>query len=484
MTTCYESIRRHGRRLAAVTLWMSVSAPLLAQEPAAARVLALSDLHLDPFASPAVARKLVTAPLTQWPVLLDQPGPDRFGKYGWDSTWPLLRSALDQARAVVPDPAFIILTGDLIAHRFKQRFEETIGRPDEKDYRRFVAKTATFVGEEIIKRFPGKRVFLALGNEDSECGDYKLTPQGHFLHETLPLARQLTGANDPTFDRDWVTGRGYDLPSPDIPKLRLIYVNSVYLSAEYRDACNSGAANAGDETMAWLAARLAAAERAGDKAWLLFHIPPGADAYATLRHGACPTGLTRMWAPGHTQALVQLVERHARTIVAAFAGHTHMDEFRLIGRNGRTDGFVVHTPGISPIFGQNPGFHVYTYGRDAQLVDRDTWGVDDLSVADVAGGPAWRRTYRFSELWQVSTIDTPSLTTIDRWIANDPQARGHWFSTYPVGRIATWRVPDASQLPLTTFSAYHCAIGRIVADEYRNCLCGSTPVQSPNNGTR
>jgi hypothetical protein len=39
--------------------------------------------------------------------------------------------------------------------------------------------------------------------------------------------------------------------------------------------------------MACLADRLDAAERAGDKVWPLTHIPPGADAYATLASGGC-----------------------------------------------------------------------------------------------------------------------------------------------------------------------------------------------------
>jgi sphingomyelin phosphodiesterase acid-like 3 len=463
--------------LAVLGAWCATSTTACAESVAAGRFIALSDLHLDPFSSPDIATQLVTAPPERWPAILEQSGPDRYGTYGRDSTWALVQSALDQMRAVEPAPAFIVLTGDLIAHRFRQKFEATIGQTDEDSYRRFVGKTIAVVGEEIIRRFPGKRIFLALGNEDSECGDYKLTPHGAFLQDTLPLARRLTGAAEASFDRDWLAGRGYDLSNAAIPRLRMIYVNSVYLSAEYRDACGTGATDVGQETLTWLSERLASAERTGESVWLLFHIPPGADPYATIRRGSCPNGLTDMWAAGYAQTLVRLVERHARTVTATFAAHTHMDEFRLIGRNGRVDGFVVSTPAISPIFGQNPGFHVYSYGRSGELVDRDTWRVEDLSLPMTGGSRplAWTREYRFSELWQLSAIDGPSLARLSSLIGTDPRMRARWFSVYPVGRTANWVVADASLLPEATFRPYQCAMGRVIADEFRDCVCGTPP---------
>jgi hypothetical protein len=52
----------------------------------------------------------------------------------------------------------------------------------------------------------------------------------------------------------------------------------------------------------------------------------------------------------------EVAEGYSNTIVASFAGHTHMDDFRLIGgREGRY-AFALITPAVSPIFGQNPGF--------------------------------------------------------------------------------------------------------------------------------
>ena len=448
------------------------SAPAAAQGGGSGRFIALSDIHLDPFADPALVPMLAAAPPEQWPEILARSSGARYGSYGRDTAWGLLASALDEMRRVEPDPAFLVLTGDLLAHRFRDHFVMLAGSWDEAQYHAFVARTVTVIGQEIARRFPGRQVLLTVGNEDSDCGDYKLTPDGVFLRSTLALARSLTGAGaDAAFTRDWLAGRGYDVANRAVPSLRMISVNSVYLSARYRDACGS-AADPGDDTLTWLAERLAETERRGETAWLLMHIPPGADAYATLHGGACPDGLTAMWAPDHARRFLALVRRYARTIGATFAGHTHMDEFRLLGRGGEIDGFMLGTPAISPVFGQNPGFHVYAFDGTGRLVDRETWRAGDL--ATVSGSSlGWQREYVFSQLWQEPQIDRTSLTRIDRLIGSEPRARSRWFSTYPVGRTSTWRVPDAASLPPTTFRAYHCAIGRIDADEYRDCLCGA-----------
>ncbi len=440
------------------------------------RFIAVSDLHFDPFAAPELVNELAAAPPERWREILGRTAADRYGSYGRDTTWPLLESALDQMHAVEPDPAFLILTGDLLAHRFRSKFEASATNHSEDDYRGFVDKTASFLAEEIRRRFPERRVFLTLGNEDSDCGDYRLSPGGIFLNDTLRLAAKLAGAgDDPSFARDWLSGHGYDLASGAIPGLRIIAVNSVFLSERYRDAC--GGSPAGllrKDVISWLSERLEAVSRAGETAWLLFHIPPGADPYATVRRGACPSGLTAMWAAEQAQDFSDVLQRYANTVTATYAGHTHMDEFRVIGRDGRLDGFTLNTPGISPVFGQNPGFHVYSYGASGNLVDRETWYADGLDPAAATGRLTWKREYRFSELWQLPALDAANLARLADLIGTDEQARAKWFSVYPVGRTANWNLPDGvTSLSPETFRAYDCAMKHVDAGEYRRCLCGA-----------
>lgn len=455
----------------------SLTLPSLARPPgvpAAGRFIALSDIHFDPMAS-GIAQRLADAPPESWAELLDH-ARKAYGGYGRDTPWPLLRSALDQMQAAEPDPAFLILTGDVLAHRFRARF----GASGVRDrgpaaYRAFVEKTVAFVGREIARRFPGKRVFIALGNDDDDCGDYRLAPGGPFLHDMLPLARGLLGLPEGiAFDEDWLSGRGYDVPNGAVPGLRMVFLNSVFLSREYRQGCGPRhETDPGLDALDWLERRLAASARSGEKVWLVLHIPPGADAYATLQAGACPDRLLQMWKPDYLRRFLALAQRYRSTIAASFSGHIHMDEFRLVGEDGRHDGFVLGTPGISPIFGQNPGFHVYSYGAAGELQDRRTWYLANLSQAGSSVGPRWRLEYEFQRFWGLPAINLAALDALNDRILEDEQDRARWFSAYRVGRTAAWHVPDGVEsLPPKVFRAYYCAIGHVDPDGYRRCLCG------------
>jgi hypothetical protein len=68
-----------------------------------------------------------------------------------------------------------------------------------------------------------------------------------------------------------------------------------------------------------------------------------------------------MWKPEYARRFLVLLDRFPNTLTASFAAHTHMDEFRLIGHGDHMRSFTLSTPGISPIFGQNPGFHVHEF---------------------------------------------------------------------------------------------------------------------------
>jgi sphingomyelin phosphodiesterase acid-like 3 len=452
-------------------LWLAVAGG--ATE--AARFVAFSDVHLDPMADPALVEELLAADAGAWAGILDR-GRASFGAFGRDSTWPLVRSALDSMRAAEPDPAFLLVTGDLLAHDFRARFDAAAPGSDEARYDAFVLKTVEFLGREIAGRFPGKRVFLALGNNDDFCGDYMLTPDGAFLAATEPMAEELLGVEgDAAFARDWDDGHGYDLPNGSIPGLRMVFLNSVFLSPGYDEACAQGGAHKdpGHAAMDWLAGRLAAAERAGEKVWLFSHIPPGADAYATLHQGSCPDGLRAMWTATETERYLDLIARHAGTVAATFAGHTHMDEFRLLGRGAEPDGFVLVVPGVSPIFGQNPGFQVYEADAAGRLLDGDTWALTNLEGIGPGVAPAWGREYRFSELWGLRGLDLATLGELAARIGADEATRAAWYSVFRVGRPAAWGLPGgAAGLPPQVFGAYGCAISAVGEGAYRACLCG------------
>lgn len=454
--------------LAAALFWLACTSSC-----GAGRFIALSDLHLDPTADPSLVRALMAADAADWGPILDR-DQTGFGQFGRDSTWLLVRSALDQMRKVEPDPAFLLLTGDLVVHQFRAKFDTVAPGSDAADYDAFVAKTIEFLAAQVMTRFPGKPVYLALGNNDDFCGDYGVAPGGAFLAATERTARALLGdaADAGELTRTWNAGFGYDVPNRSIAGLRMIFLNSILFSPAYAPCVPIAGHDPGGAALDWLADRLAEARKAKQKVWLIVHIPPGGDAFATYGRGGCG-GTISMWTAPLTDRLLELVREDGDLIGAVFAGHTHMDEFRLLGAPGDPDGLVLGTPGISPLFAQNPGFHVYDVDSSGQLIDRQTWALENLPLVGPGVAPDWRLEYRFGQLWGLPGLDRPSLAALAGRIATDPATRRNWFSVYRVGRDAAWGIPAGVEaLPPDEFAAYHCAITAVAADAYRRCVCG------------
>jgi sphingomyelin phosphodiesterase acid-like 3 len=251
---------------------------------------------------------------------------------------------------------------------FQAIFLRTIFAASSTPLRRTIRRRRT--GSSCIKRCsfwrcnssgrsPIQRSFLHWGNDDSYCGNYQLQPQGQFLADTLAILRALVGALASLgFDRNWMSYGNY---SVTVPGLRMIFPNTVFFSANYHNGCGSAAdADPGSATLAWLETELAAAERAQQRVWLVYHIPPGVDGFTTLRRGSCPDAIIPMWRQTYAEAFYALTRRYSDTIVASFAGHIHMDDFRLLGGDNGYYGFVLITPALSPIYGQNPAFRTVT----------------------------------------------------------------------------------------------------------------------------
>jgi sphingomyelin phosphodiesterase acid-like 3 len=100
----------------------------------------------------------------------------------------------------------------------------------------------------------------------------------------------------------------------------------------------------------------------------------------------------------YAEPIFALLRRYADTVAASFAGHTHMDDFRLIGDAGGFYAFTLITPALSPIFGQNPAFRTVMYDSAGGILDHTTYTLTNLPEATASGGaPAiWRAEYTFT----------------------------------------------------------------------------------------
>ena len=128
----------------------------------------ISDIHFNPMADPSLVRELESIEAAKWKSVLDRTSPGGFSQYKSDTNWWLLKSALEQFPKTNPHPAFVIVTGDLLAHDFPGMFREATHDENQQHYREFVLKTVQFLALELQRKFPTTKIFITPGNNDND----------------------------------------------------------------------------------------------------------------------------------------------------------------------------------------------------------------------------------------------------------------------------------------------------------------------------
>jgi sphingomyelin phosphodiesterase acid-like 3 len=458
------------RFVLAVILAVAPMAAAAAGSGPSAQFLLLSDIHFNPMADPSLVDRLAAGSPVEWPAILDASADKSLGRYGADTNWHLLRSTLEQMKAVLPHPAFVLITGDFLAHHFRDQFNAAARDHSDPAFRGFVDKTMRFLALEIETTSPNTPILPALGNNDEICGDFKLQPGGPFLADMLPVVRGLVGEHaDRDLGHDWTRYGNYSATVPGVSGVRLIFANTVLFSPRYRNTCGAAAGDdPGRATLAWLDAELTAARRTHQRVWLAFHVPPGIDGFATWRQGSCPDHIIPMWADAYAQPMYALLRRYADTMAVAFAGHTHMDDFRLIGDARGNFAFALITPAVSPIFGQNPAFRTVTYDSAGGILDQAVYDLTNLSETDAHTPPKWQLEYTFTHEWQLSGVDLASIERLYPMITTVPADRALWHTLFPVSSPVYWTRDHGGA---DEIRAYDCATGHVSIVDFRQCWC-------------
>jgi hypothetical protein len=459
--------------------------------------LVVSDIHFDPMADSSLVAKLVASQPEQWESILAHSRKQTFSQYGEDTNWWLLQSSFKAMRAALPHPAFIMTNGDMLAHQFPKTFQSITHDTDREDYRKFVRKTMQFLALQFRKAYGNTPVLVTPGNNDDECGNYAIYPNGEFLHDTAELAGKLAHAKG-DFKSTWEALGSYDIPSPAIPGLRVLSLNSIFLSELYRaQNFNAGCAivptTAPDDLLAWLESHLDKARQAHEKVWLMFHIPPGIDAYTTMHKyqvllktkaaqpsdQLCTSALVPMWVPKWTSQFDDLLVKYQETIIASFAGHIHSDDFRVIDPSSSNPQFVLISPSISPVYNQNPSFRTVTFAKDGSLLDSSVYYLTNLTFASTTTPGEWTREYTFSEQWKQQRIDGASLAVVYNKIKSQQAESDEWLKLYNTSSAAVF-------LPANAFVGFSCAIESLEPDAYTSCYCkpqanGSSDAGAPEH---
>ena len=476
-----SDIRIAGQRLRfAVLLALAALAAPAVTSAADAKFLLISDIHFDPMADSALVSELEKAQPTKWEEILDRTSPATFSQYGSDTNWWLLKSALAQFPKTIRRPAFLMVTGDLLAHEFPATFRSVTHDYDQQHYRAFVLKTVEFLALELQQKFPDTKIFITPGNNDNDCGDYTIEADGTFLNDTSPVAKELA-QGDEGFTSRWKSLGSFNVPHPTIPGVRIVSLNSIFLSEQYQAlssvrGCAPVPSTAAADLMAWLDHELAAAAENNQKVWLMFHIPPGIDGYAsamkqqslvaggaTANAATCAQSIVPMWVPERTAKFDALLATYHATVIAVFAAHTHSDDFRLIGQE-----FVLVNPAISPVYEQNPGFRVVSYSGDGMVTDQSTYYLTNLPQATSKNKGKWKREYQFTRQWKTRELNAASLSRVYDQIVSNEQVRADWLKLYAVSGPA-----ETGEKPIVR--ALYCAVEGLSVEKYQECYCTAAP---------
>ena len=451
--------------------------------------LMVSDIHFDPFHDPGKVRELVAAPVSKWRSILGAPASanqqEAFAKLqescharGVDTPFVLLRSSLEAMRTQRPDAKFITVSGDLIAHAFSCRFSALVPGATPETYQAFVVKTLSFVMNELRTAFPGAPVYAALGNNDSGCGDYKLDASSDFLAQAGGIfAEGLPAAGRAQALKEFGTIGSYSvLMAAPMRGTRLLVLNDLFLSPKYSTCGGKPDPDAAAGELAWLGQQLAAARTAGEKVWVMGHIPPGIDPYSTVAKfrdvcaGKSPVAFLA------DDRLADLLAGYGDVVRLGIFAHTHMDEVRLLRpeENGTAAAGATVTgavaikmvPSISPVDGNNPSFTVARVDPATALLEN----YDVIAASNQTGvDTRWTPAYDFGQTFHEAQFSSATVKELIDGFRADASAKAPESQAY----IRNYFVGDMSRELSPFWPEYVCALDNHTAKGFAGCVCGA-----------
>lgn len=390
-------------------LVLAASAILSCGPAAAAPWLFVSDIHLT-----AVSKRSAPAGA------------------GHDTNAALFSSTIRAMQRVDPRPPVIVVSGDLLAHGIEPGA---------------ASATAVRIARQFGAAFPQSQFVLALGNNDSGCGDYALAPDARFLRDVAAAWAPLVnrGGAAPDFARTFVHDGFYTARLP-LPGLQAIVVDDAFWSPRYHAGCGP-AGNVVDDSMNELAAAL---RRVPGHVWVLFHIPPGVDAFSSVQVSK-NLAIVPFLAPSLRDRLLALLAGAAGKIALTVGGHTHRFAFRIVNASGEHPVPLLLVPAISPVYGNAPSF---------LTADVDAAGAPHAVEEYSYRAGAWHDAGGLRELG-AEKFDGPQLLALQSRLARDPQSRATFARLYGGG--------VKPEIDERSWRGYWCAATAFATASYRAC---------------
>ncbi|MGB8478286.1 MAG: metallophosphoesterase [Acidobacteriaceae bacterium] len=451
-------------------------APAVATFP----VMAISDLHFDPFYDSTLFAQLEAQPASQWKSIFQSSSVKTSSAYGSDTNYNLLVATLASLKQNLGASPVVIFSGDMLGHQIPLSFCLAYSNlppypisttcPAMTDagnlaMTQFIDKTVQFVSMEIRASVGNVPVIFVPGNIDTYSPNGAGPDNDFLLSNALTFYTQLLNSSvDETSFLSSFTTLGSYSAEPLGPGLRVIALDSNPLAL-------GTPLNPSDE-LTWLDGELAAAQAARQKVWLVMHVPPGVNTTGTAQAAAqtnTPDETSEpamMWQPDLQTRFMTILSKYPNLIALMIGGHTHMDEYRILPSGNILYGI----PGISPCFGNNPGFKIFSIAKDT-LVPMDYQSISfDLTASPVEGNSL----YTFSSAYRATAnlpLQTTSLQLYPQLIQS-AQQRSQYTLFYDSGNTtanpktkASWNFINGGN-----WAFFACGISQMDSASYVHCV--------------
>lgn len=441
------------------------------------QVVTISDLHFNPLYDPTLYSDLVEVDPSHWADIFQMSHVLTPTGDGTDTNYPLLVITLGDVKQHMRASPVVLFTGDMLGHNIPENFScaynnvklppancPPLSQTATAAMQQFVDKTFAFVAAQIRASVGNVPVIYVPGNIDT----YQVSgmgPDSNFLmNNAATVYNQLLngGVEQQTFWSTF-TSDGYYSAEPLGSQLRIIGLNSNSFVAAAPSSIEAAT------EIGWLNSQLASAQDSHQKVWILMHVPPGANSQGMA--GDTPGQLNEdnvsmNWDPDIQAWFMSTIEKYPGVVTLVLAGHTHMDEFRILPSGNA----IEQLPGISPCFGNNPAYKILTIAQDS-LVPTD---YQSFSY-DLSGVPTpthFQNLYQFSTAYgSTGTLDS-SFQELYPQLLRGGSERNSYTYYYASGSTAVNPQENVPWNPINTgnWPIFSCTIGQVDKRGYLACV--------------
>ena len=451
-------------------------------------VMALSDIHFNPLADPTLFTSLEAADASGWQSIFENATVTPPSTFGQDTNYPLLVLTLASVKQNLGASPVVIYSGDMLGHLLPEWFCALYSSPQlpltnppaacsldstgTAAMQKFLDKTVLFVSMQIRAAVGNVPVIFVPGNIDT-YSPYGTGPDATFLSDNAnTFYTQLlnSSVDSASFQSSFTTLGSYSAPLLGSKVLVIALDSNPFAQSPYLPPLDPYA------ELTWLDSQLASAQAAGQKVWLIMHVPPGANTTATAQNKAngvapYPQGddeAAMMWEPQYQIEFLQILAKYPGLIAMGITGHTHMDEFRVLS----TGDVLYGVPGISPVFGNNPAFKIFTMAQATEMpMDYQSFNYD----LTASPAPAeFNSLYAFSAAYGASPNTSLESSLQQLYPQLTPTAPGtasfiHYYDSGNASTIPVLNVPW-NMINTGNWSFVSCGFSQMDEQAYVDCV--------------